>query len=128
MKSIALALMLSAPQIFAQEATIASYEESFNPLEDLAQAFTADKDFHGKVLDICVGGQCMVLDLTGGMEKGGMPETIAKPTWASDIATVVKSATGGVSGAASVKVSVTHTNKDGSSTKVDVEVKVEGKK
>lgn len=95
---------------------------------DLAAVILADPDYQGTVVELTVGTASQTVDKTLRRDTIGMKETLKPSQWAVDAGTVIKGATGGMSGSASAKVEVTHKGKDGSETTVKVEIKIEGKK
>jgi hypothetical protein len=94
--------------------------------------FRADCSYHGKILEITVGNEKRQLDLTMVTQsladnklKVKKPETEGADAWAKNVGAIIKGATSGIEGSATVKVDVTHTEKRPDGTATDTSVKVE---
>lgn len=98
----------------------------------LAVLLSGSPEYQGDLIHLSVGNASVDLNLFNKFslqyETIGIKETIKPGQWAVDVGAVIKGATGGVSGSATVKVDVTHKDGKGAETTVKVEVTVTAKK
>jgi hypothetical protein len=102
-------------------------------LTELSDVISSDSSYRGKQVEITVGDARKVLDLTKTMSiqsasdnklKMKKPEEGADQ-WAKNVGAIVKGATSGIEGSATVKVDVSHSEKRPDGTAADTTVKVE---
>lgn len=113
-----------------EEAPRGNFIQNKQMAYELLQALLADPANANSNIRVSVGGsiaEYIVPAFTPRRDTMGQKEIIKSPSWAKDVSDIVKAATGGISGKATVKVNVQRKTPDGAETNVVVEITIEKK-
>lgn len=99
-----------------------------NSANEILAYLRADPENDRRDIIVKVGNQVAEYYVEQRVETIGIKETLKPSQWAVDVGTIVKGATGGMSGSATVKVDVSRKDPKGGETTVKVEITISGKK